>query len=493
VIILFIFYSFYFISHTSNSFKNKALETIGSKNILDTKVKITDIFIRYSFFFDKSISFPALYNTIWTPEFNSTDPESSWGVRNHKQIFPLTGRNVEIVPKEAKGYLLDSTTNSYHTDNYCDAYSLLVDLNVNTGDKYRASVYCFASQDFDGDIARLTVGTDCIIERKVFGQPVALYNLNEKGIWRKLEIDFECISGKVPIYISLVKKGVADLSDLKGYIIFAYPEFKKLEKNDSTLSESYFQNRDNIEYINSNISENQSHKENLISAKNLLWKGAKYSDDQNYTFLESHYSRLLTSSGFFDITGSIASLQLSSSITQDPIRRLANNLISEDTTYHGYKSALNVDTTLNKYGDERVVRWLFAIQIFSKEFNWKQKIFGGGFNFLNWYGYYFLKDKTQSDWPHNPFLSILLYSGILGLCVYCFLLYRVVYIYLKYLKEYPLLFIFFLITFFFSFFSGGSPFDPPIMGFFVILPFFIHSVCKGENQKLTDKQLTEEK
>jgi hypothetical protein len=38
--------------------------------------------------------------------------------------------------------------------------------------------------------------------------------------------------------------------------------------------------------------------------------------------------------------------------------------------------------------------------------------------------------------------------------------------------------IFFLITFFFSFFSAGSPFDPPIMGFFVILPFFIHSINK---------------
>jgi hypothetical protein len=44
--------------------------------------------------------------------------------------------------------------------------------------------------------------------------------------------------------------------------------------------------------------------------------------------------------------------------------------------------------------------------------------------------------------------------------------------------EYKMLAIFFLITFFFSFFSAGSPFDPPIMGFFVILPFFIHSINK---------------
>ena len=50
---------------------------------------------------------------------------------------------------------------------------------------------------------------------------------------------------------------------------------------------------------------------------------------------------------------------------------------------------------------------------------------GGGFNFLSWYGYYFLKDKTKSDWPHNPFISILLYSGIIGLILYIYLLYKV--------------------------------------------------------------------
>jgi hypothetical protein len=73
----------------------------------------------------------------------------------------------------------------------------------------------------------------------------------------------------------------------------------------------------------------------------------------------------------------------------------------------------------------------------------------------------------------------------LGLIIYCYFLYKVFFYYIKYISEYPLLFIFFLITFFFSFFSGGSPFDPPIMGFFVILPFFIHSIHKiGEKAKL---------
>ena len=49
-----------------------------------------------------------------------------------------------------------------------------------------------------------------------------------------------------------------------------------------------------------------------------------------------------------------------------------------------------------------------------------------------------------------------------------------------------LAFIGFLITFFFSFFSGSSPFDPPIMGFFILLPFFIHSIHKNDNQKVNE-------
>ena len=168
----------------------------------------------------------------------------------------------------------------------------------------------------------------------------------------------------------------------------------------------------------------------------------------------------------------------------DPIRNWVSKLISEDTTYHPYKSNIVPSAVANSFLGERVLRWEFALGIYSQEYNIEQKIFGRGFNFLNWYGYYFLHDKTKSDWPHNPFLSILLYSGIIGLLIYCFLVYKVFSLYIKYLKVSPLLFIFFLITFFFTFFSGGNPFDPPLMGFFVILPFFIHSVRKiDENEK----------
>ena len=164
----------------------------------------------------------------------------------------------------------------------------------------------------------------------------------------------------------------------------------------------------------------------------------------------------------------------------DLIRNWFKEIIKEDTAYSTPKSSLIIDTVSSYFIDDRLSRWQFAIQIFLKEYSWKQKFFGGGFKFLNWFGYNFLKNKTSTDYPHNPFLSILLYSGIIGLIIYIFLIFRVFSYYLKYLKDYPVLFIFFIITFFFSFFSGANPFDPPIMGFFIILPFFIHSVHKKD-------------
>jgi uncharacterized membrane protein HdeD (DUF308 family) len=451
---LIVFASLFLVFHTSNAFKNKLIKSTGCKNVLDTKVKIADIILRYSLAFDKSISFTDVYKIIWTPEFNSADPESSWGTRNHKNVYPLTGKNVEIVPKDARGYLLDSTCNSGREVNYCDAFSLIANLNAKNGEKYIASVYSYVSDDFNGDIVRLSVGSDIISKKIVSGNPTSYYDLTRKGIWCKLVIDFECKSGNIPIYISFVKNGVQDFSKLKGYVIFAYPSYLKVENIDSILTT------------------NSHDYQGLIS--------------DNKRNIKRYVESILC------LPESVISSGLVSTIAQDPIRKWAAKFISEDTTYYPYKSNIVLDTISNPFIAGRLLRWEFALEIFSHEYNWKQKIFGGGFNFLNWYGYYFFGDKTRSDYPHNPFLYILLYSGILGLSIYLFFFYKVFYYYLKYVKVYPLFFVFFIITFYFSFFSSGSPFDPPIMGFFVILPFFIHSVHKKEEKALTDSTLTQD-
>lgn len=140
---------------------------------------------------------------------------------------------------------------------------------------------------------------------------------------------------------------------------------------------------------------------------------------------------------------------------------------------------------ISRFSD-RTSRWAYSLELWKTEYKWYNKLFGKGFLFLNQFGEKYLDDPTLSDYPHNPFISILLYSGIIGLLFYFWLLFRVVYLYFKYRYQCGIAFIGFLITFFFAFFSAGSPFDPPIMGFFMLLPFFIHSIHKNDIPKIPE-------
>jgi hypothetical protein len=440
IFILFISLNVFFLN-TSAGFKNKLLKNLGTGNVLYAKIKTCSKIQRYASIVNIDLSFPALYKILWSEElFDPNEPESGWGSRIHTTIFPLYGRNVEIVPKSAKGYLMNSTCNPSYNLNYpCESFSLLVNLHVKRGERYSASVYCFVSDDFDGDYVGFGLGSICINQKIVSGNTMSEYNRAKSGEWQKLEIDFECQDGEAPIYMSFTKNGVKDFSNLEGFVIFAYPTFQKKEGDNSSTPLSFGQNSE-ILYKN-------SYKSSLNPLSVLpVFLGPKIINEKDF------------------------------------LRNFISKLVSEDTVYKPLKTKLILNNASDQLEADRLIRWQFAWQIFNKEFNWKQKLFGGGFNFLNWYGYYFLKDKTKSDWPHNPFLSVLLYSGLLGLAFYSFFVYKVFYYYIKYIKEYPLLFIFFIITFFFSFFSGGSPFDPPVMGFFNILPFFIHAVHKRKTR-----------
>ena len=443
--LLFVFV-YFFIFGTTYSFKQKTFEKLGVKKIIALQDNITGKCYRYLSIFDRNTSYSTLYKNIWAPIFDPKDPDSGWGTRIHKTIFPLIGQNDEIVPPDVKGYLMDSTCNAYVMNDNSYSYTdlFLYENKVKDKDIVTVSVYCYVSKDFNGDwslIALTNYNLGWIGSES--------YNLEKKGTWQKLVFSRTCKEGDISVYLYFCKNGVNDFASLKGYVIFAYPECNiSTEKDLNKRGEE-----SNIELVNKS-----RYESTRGTTKSLM------ADNSNLLSLVSPL--ILFRSSLFQ--------------EQDPIRKFASRLISEDTTYHGYNANIVIDTVKNSFIALRYVRWQFAWQIFTKEYNWRQKIIGGGFNFLNWYSYFFLKDRTKTDYPHNPFLYILLYSGIVGLLFYLVLVFKVFYYYIKYLKEYYLLFIFFLITFFFVFFSGGNPFDPPIMGFFVILPFFIHSIYKKE-------------
>lgn len=448
---------YFIVFHTSFSFKEKALRLIGSKNTLATKERIAFIATRYSPLLNKEGSYFKVYNTLWSASldpndknssFDPKDPESIWGTRIHKTVFPLTGENVEIVPPGTKGYLMDSTCNADTWSGNAYSYTLIGRSEVKDNDYVKSSVYCYVSNDFDGEWAIL------YSSRGAIGQ--CNYDLKKKGTWQKLSINLRCKEAEEMVHLYFAKFGVTDFSTLKGYVIFAYPLFEIYNEHDTIKS-----------YYNFLPEVRTSDHNRYILAENKSVKNERYTGKYLNSLLPE-----LKISGIYS--------NMLNAVEQDPVRNWVSKFISEDTTYMAYNASILVDTSSSGFISTRTSRWIFAIQVFIKEYDWPERIMGGGFKFLNWYGYYFYRDKTRSDYPHNPFLYILLYSGIIGLILYMFLIFRVFYLYIKYLKEYLLFALFFLLTYFFTFFGGGNPLNPPIMGFFIILPFYFHSIHKNK-------------
>jgi hypothetical protein len=441
----FFFGLYFFVIHTSYNFKMSAFKYAGIQRINILQKDITEKCFRYWAMINKKTSYSSFYRDIWSPNSDPKDPDSGWGTRTHKTIFPLFGDSVQIVPQGVKGYMMDNTCNPYTSDGNAYSYTDLFfyNMNVNQDDEVAVSVYCYVSSDFNGDWALISLTNN---NSGWIGS--SFYNLEKKGTWQKLQFIRKCKEGEISSYLYFCKNGVTDFSSLKGYVIFAYPECKIIKTDKGLI------------------------KNDTIQSYRIFDKSVD-SGKVNLSLFSC-----INEAGFMSSLFQI--IQSPKQQDRDLVRRLASRFVSEDTTYHGYSTNILIDTIKNSFFDLRYVRWQFAIQIFTKEFSWRQKIFGGGFNFLNWYGFYFLKDRSKTDYPHNPFLYILLYSGIFGLLLYLTLLINVIIIYIRILKRYYIIFTFFIITFFFTFFSGGNPFDPPVMGFLVMLPFLIQSLFKNE-------------
>jgi hypothetical protein len=440
ILILVLFISLRFTDYNS---KSRVLQFLGTRNPAGAFNRVTMNLFRYVQVYDENMSYSDFYKKIWRPVFDPLEPDRGWGTRRHTTLAKLAGENVGIVPDRSKGYLLDSTCNADNREGNAYAYTQIWSNNKKIK-VIGATVYCYVSDTFNGDYAMMAY------EMPGAGYKRVSYDLSQKGTWQKLTLDFDYKIGEYPCYFYIAKFGVTDFSTLKGYVVFAHPQLNSIE-NDSLCAlkkqinnASVTPNRHNLYY--SSLASPPKIK--IRSLTHFVIKNpAAFSDSLEYS-------------------------------DRDPIRRWVSGFIAEDTTYFDLQSSIRPEISSDNFVNLRKIRWDFAIQIFTKEYNLSKKFFGNGFNFLNWYGNYFLEDKTESDWPHNPFLSILLYSGIFGLLIYVFFLYKVSIYYFRCIKDFTLLPLFFILTFFFSFFSGSSPFDPPIMGFFAILPFFVSHVFK---------------
>jgi hypothetical protein len=441
---------------TSDTFKNKTFALFGIEDTSKLKNKVAISIYKYAKSFDEELDYNEFYLKLWIPNHKPEDPGKIWINKDQKIIHPLIGRGVEIVPEGSIGIQFDSTCLS--STKYNNAYYIFNVFNQKLDSiyKYKSTVYCYMSPDFNGSWARIIAYNK---EKKIHGNTISYYDNRKKGEWQKLEISFWGYESIASIYISIAKNNSNNFNGLKGYVIFSSPETQLLREQDSSSFINYLQNPIIPDIINS---------ERQIGDNTEILFAINPKIEINYQM-----------AGFLDYSF-LARNVLFSNIQGDPIRTWLSSLFSEDTTYYEIYSDFLVNKVTKNFTSGRTSRWKLAIQIFTKEHNFVEKIIGGGFTHLNWFGYYFYNDKTKSDWPHNPFLSILLYSGVIGLILYIYVIYKAVAIYIKYFKEYYTMFIFFCVTFFFSFFSSGTPFDPPVMGFFVLLPFFIDFIHKKD-------------
>jgi len=304
--------------------------------------------------------------------------------------------------------------------------------------KVRTSLYCYVSHDYNSDWLKL------ILLNTKKRELHCDYDLNQKGTWQLLSLEDTCSAEYCEARFQFANFGTEDLTSMKGFVIIAFPQFEKFDEKG--LIESFY--------------------EKIPVDSSFLYQHQYSSPD---TIIQL---------SLFDLSELNRRLMV-----EDPLRKWIRKVFAEDTTYTGFKAKLIPDSVNLPLPDNRTTRWKIALRIYSGEYNMLEKIAGGGFKHLNWYGYIFLKNKTISDWPHNPFLSVLLYSGLIGLILYIFILYKTVLYYVRYIRIMPLPFIFFIVTFIFSFVSGDSPFDPPIMGFFILLPFLIHNIHKNDPVK----------
>ncbi|MGC9375503.1 MAG: O-antigen ligase family protein [Bacteroidales bacterium] len=127
----------------------------------------------------------------------------------------------------------------------------------------------------------------------------------------------------------------------------------------------------------------------------------------------------------------------------------------------------------NQLLNSRLLLWRFAWFYFN-DFSLQEKLFGRGFEYLKVYHYVFDNEGVNSDgidYPHNPIISAVLYSGIVGAVFYVLFLLQVFYRYWKLRKRITLFAILYLLAFAFTFFSGNSHFSVPAFLILSLIPY----------------------
>jgi hypothetical protein len=257
------------------------------------------------------------------------------------------------------------------------------------------------------------------------GNILSKFDLKNTGKWIFLKVQgVATIDGRITGELIFSKTGVTNFSTLKGYVTFAYPLLQIVKQKNKLISYEV------------NLTQNRSEcvqSASLFSFMQQFTQGGTQQEDSIFTDV-----------GF------------------------------------------QIDLLNNGFSGPRLERWRYAFYIYKKEYTAGQKLIGGGFGYTREFAKMFFREERDFDYPHNPFISVLLYSGLIGLIAYLIFIYKAVYYYWIYRKKYWAFGLCFSVAFFFAFFSANSPFDPGIVGVFSIIPYLIHYYHQKESKTTVD-------
>lgn len=547
IAILFLSFYYFFI-HIDLNARDRIIS-----NLSMNKYDVIGSFAKSFDFISNFSSGNDLSKSIWSAFIDPKKPKSGWARANFEEVTLISGTSSDIVPAGSIGAKISQGVEAYFLNNSATYYSQLFKTTVKKDKRYVMSLMCYVSDDFDGDDVFLSY-----VKNEVYLQNFH-YDLSKKGVWRKLEFLVTYSEGEVTPSFYVVKKRVKNFNSLKGYVIFAYPEFREVSfdaRKPITWNSSGFVEVDSLKGNNVEIIK----ETNAIGAKiDSNVSTSNWGSDSFYYLklidkIENKIGKNVVSlyynvSGDFDgdemflVTSSNGSWFNKVSCNLDKRnywQKVSIDFIADTNKYEVYfyitkrnctnfnklkgnviiaypeintpfetnnVTILNLEPAKKQnkssfisilgllaldsvktvpdfhlsmpedgLAGPRFDRWRYSLYLYKYEYNFFQQLIGNGFDYTRKFAETFStsSDKFDYDYPHNPFLSVLLYSGIIGLIAYIWFLGLSFYYYWIYRKDYWFLGIAFVTTLFFAFFSSNSPFDPAVLGILSVLPYFIH-------------------
>lgn len=446
----------------------------------ETSIFINRMTIQEQLILKGSTEYSDIEEMLWKTEFDSRYPYTGWAMNNFKLERRFDKDALTILPPGAEGARVDSSVQCSNWGGNAYYYSVLFKEAIAKNVEYVASVYCYVTPDFSGNSLEMKVEN---IIPSIIKDDNASYNFLKAGKWQKLEISFSADTGSYLVGLFMRFDSASNLKGMKGHMIFAYPELKQIPHSQGVLFAETSSNK--IIKETSSLKGESKNKVNVSSSQEICL----VNNDSLNVRIENSKTILNTQMNKVEnekyVTSNVEPKDTVSSLLQENIvinKKIRKNdskifkllyffLDPSDSLGH-FKMAMSNDF----FSGPRVDRWRYAMYIYRYEYSPVQKIFGGGFGYTRKFTDMF-RDQwrvTEYDYPHSPFLSVLLYSGIFGLIFYIWLLLGAVKYYWIYRRDFWPFGLAFIVTFFFAFFSSNNPFEPAVMAVFTAIPYFAH-------------------